>query len=223
CFGLGSLGWSIEIEDERYEPENRVYSAIIQHAAALTIAKVIGNGLGVGGFTVFCQDPIYNDTDKRLLAKAVGGRGSLGFTYIDENTVVFSCHLNIPVKQVAADLHLYEYLRDISHIDMTKAPSSIVTPFLRTKNRQSFHQLTSGQLFFIRGQKLVHPPEHYTLVWLCGTIMDSPGAGTQKCQSYETDLTSSRRTRMGDACYTPKGSVTRPSFTFGPTHWIQRL
>ncbi|KAK7212434.1 hypothetical protein V2G26_019612 [Clonostachys chloroleuca] len=108
CFGLGSLGWSIEIEDERYEPEDRVYSAIIQHAAALTIAKVIGKRLDVGGLTVFCQDPIYNDADKRVLAESgiqvVGGRGGLGFTYIDENTVVFSCHPNIPVKQVVADL-----------------------------------------------------------------------------------------------------------------------
>ncbi|CAH0046347.1 unnamed protein product [Clonostachys solani] len=108
CFGLGSLGWSIETEDARYEPEERIYSAIIQHAAALTIANVIGKRLGVGSLTVFCQDPIYNDADKRVLAEAgiqvVGGRGGLGFTLIDEDTVVFSCHPNIPVKQVVADL-----------------------------------------------------------------------------------------------------------------------
>ncbi|VUC37014.1 unnamed protein product [Clonostachys rosea] len=108
CFGLGSLAWSIEIEDERYEPEERVYSAIVQHAAALTIANVIGKRLNVGSLAVFCQDPIYNDADKRVLAEAgiqvVGGRGGLGFTYIDEDTVVFSCHPNIPVKQVVADL-----------------------------------------------------------------------------------------------------------------------
>ncbi|CAG9986331.1 unnamed protein product [Clonostachys byssicola] len=108
CFGLGSLGWSIEIEDERYEPADRVYSAIVQHAAALTIAKVIGKRLDVGGLTVFCQDPIYSAADKRVLAEAgiqvVGGRGGLAFTYIDENTVVISCHPNIPVKQVVADL-----------------------------------------------------------------------------------------------------------------------
>jgi hypothetical protein len=220
CFGLGSLGWSIEIEDERYEQENRVYSAIVQHAAALTIAKVIGKRLEVGGLTVFCQNPIYNDADKRVLAEVgiqvMGGRGGLGFTYIDENTMVFSCHPNIPVKQVVADHRLYEYLRDTSHLAMTKAPSSTATPskVSHTKNRQSFLQVIryewSGQFFLIRGKALVHPPEHYTLVWLCGTIVDSLEEVTQKCQSYETDLASSRRTRMGDACYTPKASITRP-------------
>jgi len=34
----------------------------------------------------------------------VGGRGSLAFTHVDENTLVFSCGPNIPVKQVVADI-----------------------------------------------------------------------------------------------------------------------
>ncbi|CAG9988014.1 unnamed protein product [Clonostachys byssicola] len=138
CFGLGSLGWSIEIEDERYVPADRVYSAIVQHAAALTIAKVIGKRLHVGGLTVFCQDPIYNNADKRVLAESgiqvVDGRGGLAFTYIDENTFVLSYHPNIPVKQVVANLRLYLYPKVKKHLATTKASSSTTTPCLPTKN-----------------------------------------------------------------------------------------
>jgi SRR1 domain len=79
-----------------------------QHAAALTMAAVLGQRLGIDPLPILAQDPIYSLVAKRLLKEegieVVGGRGSLAFTHVDENTLVFSCNSNIPVKQVVADI-----------------------------------------------------------------------------------------------------------------------
>jgi hypothetical protein len=79
-----------------------------QHAAAITMAAVLGKRLGTDPLPILAQDPVYSMVAKRLLQgcgiEVIGGRGSLAFTHVDEGTIVFSCNPNIPVKQVVADI-----------------------------------------------------------------------------------------------------------------------
>jgi len=111
CFGLGSL------EGCQDYPYLDALSAcdglplrreMTQHAAALTIATVLGERLGTNSLPILAQDPAYSSLAKRLLMsvgfEVVGGHGSLAFTHVDEETVVVSCYPDIPVKQVVADI-----------------------------------------------------------------------------------------------------------------------
>jgi hypothetical protein len=111
CFGLGSLEGSsdhssLDVLATCDGLPRR--SAMTQHAAALTMAAVLGERLGTEPLPILAQDPAYSLVAKRLLMDVgiavVGGRGSLAFTHVDERTVVFSCNPNIPVKQVVADI-----------------------------------------------------------------------------------------------------------------------
>ena len=111
CFGLGSLEGlpdhsSLDVPADCDGLPRR--SAMTQHAAALTMAGVLGERLGTDPLPILAQDPAYSLVAKQLLIdvgiEVVGGRGSLAFTHVDEGTVVFSCHPNIPVKQVVADI-----------------------------------------------------------------------------------------------------------------------
>ncbi|ORY66549.1 uncharacterized protein BCR38DRAFT_296954, partial [Pseudomassariella vexata] len=111
CFGLGDLERGMSDFGLNFVatcdglPLRR---SMTQHAAALTMASVLGELLGTGPLPILAQDPAYSPASKQLLAdegiKVVGGRGSLAFTHVDEQTVVFSCHPNIAVKQVVADI-----------------------------------------------------------------------------------------------------------------------
>jgi hypothetical protein len=111
CLGLGSLEGSPDhssLDVLATCDGLPCRSAMTQHAAALTVAAVLGERLGTGPLPILAQDPAYSLVAKRLLVdvgiEVVGGRGSLAFTHVDESTVVFSCHPNIPVKQVIADI-----------------------------------------------------------------------------------------------------------------------
>lgn len=79
-----------------------------QHAAALILSALLGELLGTGALPIFAQDPAYSAASKRLLAEqsieVVGGFDVLGFTLVDENTVVMSIHPDVAVRQVVADL-----------------------------------------------------------------------------------------------------------------------
>lgn len=84
-------------------------SHMVQHAAALTMAAVLGENLGLGSpLAVLAQDPGYSPATKQLLAEegitVVPGRGCLGFALVDEDTVVYSCNAGVPVKQIVADV-----------------------------------------------------------------------------------------------------------------------
>ena len=111
CFGLGSLEGSpdhssLDVPADCDGLPRR--SAMTQHAAALTMASVLGERLGTGPLSILAQDPAYSLVAKQLLMdvgiEVVGGHGSLAFTHVDEDTLVFSCNPNIPVKQVVADI-----------------------------------------------------------------------------------------------------------------------
>lgn len=111
CFGLGSLEGSqnYNILYERSKKDNLpLRSAMTQHLAALDMATALGDKIGTEPLRILAQDPAYSVTAQRLLAEegieVVAGRGCLGFTYVDENAIVFSCHPDIPVKQIVADI-----------------------------------------------------------------------------------------------------------------------
>lgn len=111
CFGLGNLDESANpsLQDAPYTSDRLPHRrAMTQHAAALTMAAVLGGRLGTGPLPVLAQNPAYSPMAKRLLAdegiEVVGGHGSLAFTHVDDDTLVFSCNPNIPVKQVVADI-----------------------------------------------------------------------------------------------------------------------
>jgi hypothetical protein len=112
CFGLGGLS------DPSAGPEGLVKlargdglprrAAMTQHAAAITMAAVLGKRFGTDPLPIIVQDPDYTLADKKLLAEVgievVDGCGSLAFTHVDDKSVVLSIHPNIPVKQVVADI-----------------------------------------------------------------------------------------------------------------------
>ncbi|KPM43763.1 hypothetical protein AK830_g2799 [Neonectria ditissima] len=110
CFGLGSLEGTAKYSSlEKLHIDGRPRrSAISQHLAAITMADVLGKQQGTARLPILVQDPDYTTLAKEFLAaqdiEVVGGRGALGFTYIDDDSLVFSCHPNVPVKQIVADL-----------------------------------------------------------------------------------------------------------------------
>ncbi|XWW94295.1 hypothetical protein V2A60_002238 [Cordyceps javanica] len=109
CFGLGRLDdWERTTSEELAESTRR---AATQHAAALTMAAALaraqdGDGDGDGEVRCYVQDPAYAAVEKELLA-------TLGFTVlpdpkgfleVDDATLVFSVHPNVPVRQVVTDM-----------------------------------------------------------------------------------------------------------------------
>ncbi|KAL1311468.1 hypothetical protein AAFC00_004411 [Neodothiora populina] len=111
CFGLGNFGVSPDytcMESLAECDDLPVCRAMTQHAAALTVAETLGKRLGTGPLPIFAQDPEYSPAAKHLLAsvgiEVVGGRGSLGFTHVDDDTIVFTVCSNICVKQIVADI-----------------------------------------------------------------------------------------------------------------------
>ncbi|CAI6096278.1 unnamed protein product [Clonostachys chloroleuca] len=108
CFGLGSLARSIEDPIRMADDGLPIHGPGTQHAAALTLSTILGERLGREPLPVMVQDPAYSEADKKILEEVgievIGGFGSLGFTHVDEETIVFSCHPNIPVRQIVADI-----------------------------------------------------------------------------------------------------------------------
>lgn len=103
CFGLGSI-------EQRSGPwENDVCPAT-QHAAALTVAAILGERRAGGQpLPVIVQDPAYEAAELRLLAtqgfEVVGGeRGMAAFALVDDDSFIISCSPDVPVKQIVADL-----------------------------------------------------------------------------------------------------------------------
>lgn len=111
CFGLGSLDGSHDfcILDEVADFDGLpLRAAMTQHAAAFTFAKVLGEQVGTGPLRIIAQDPAYSPNARKLLAdegvEVVGGIGCLGFTLVDDDSIVFSVHPDVPVKQIIADM-----------------------------------------------------------------------------------------------------------------------
>jgi hypothetical protein len=123
CFGLGGLAPDRGVMQERggdgdgdgeshghgHGHDRAARRCMAQHAAAITIAEVLRERLGLCERpAILAQEPAYYDADIQLLGelgiKVVTGAGGLGFTHVDNESVVMSCHPNIPVKQVVADI-----------------------------------------------------------------------------------------------------------------------
>ncbi|KAK7415735.1 hypothetical protein QQX98_005648 [Neonectria punicea] len=111
CFGLGSLEGSVDYStlDLKHSLDGLPRrSAITQHLAAITMATLLGQQRGIDRVPILVQDPAYTTLGQQFLAaqdiEVIGGNGALGFTYVDEDTLVVSCHPNVPVKQIVADI-----------------------------------------------------------------------------------------------------------------------
>ncbi|KAH7148216.1 hypothetical protein EDB81DRAFT_457776 [Dactylonectria macrodidyma] len=111
CFGLGSLEGFPGSTDLHIPADCDglpCRSAMTQHAAALSIAAVVGEMLGTAPLSVIAQEPVYSPVAKRLLTElgieVVEGYGSLAFTQVDDDAIVVACAPDIPVKQVVADI-----------------------------------------------------------------------------------------------------------------------
>ncbi|KAI5928181.1 hypothetical protein F4810DRAFT_719848 [Camillea tinctor] len=102
CFGLGNLESGYLASEE---PTH--HRSIVQHAAALTISAAVQRKLNKP-IKIYAQDPNYSLYTKRTLARqeihVIDCHGAKGFTYVDEDTIVFSVAPSVPVKQIIADL-----------------------------------------------------------------------------------------------------------------------
>jgi hypothetical protein len=114
CFGLGDIarqspevyippGQEANVTSEGAE----IHPAMMQHAAALTMAEEVRAQSGCE-VRLLSQDPQYSDDSKEFLRskgfQIVGDFGAGGFDYVDEECLVFAAWPSVPVKQIVADL-----------------------------------------------------------------------------------------------------------------------
>lgn len=115
CFGLGNFAtfaWELKEPVPQATRTSEPWwkynkrRMVTQHAAALTIRKALQEKRGK--IELIAQEPDYDEDTVRILEKEgfeiVKGLGALGFTRVDDNTLVFSIDNDIPVKQVVADI-----------------------------------------------------------------------------------------------------------------------
>ncbi|ATY61905.1 Sensitivity To Red Light Reduced-SRR1 [Cordyceps militaris] len=105
CFGLGRLDdWEKRTREDLADSTKH---AAVQHAAALTMAEVLGRAQGLpGALPCYAQDPAYAGVEKQLLA-ALGFvvlADPKGFLEVDADTLVLSVAPNVPVQQIVADM-----------------------------------------------------------------------------------------------------------------------
>ncbi|KAI3316831.1 hypothetical protein HD806DRAFT_551319 [Xylariaceae sp. AK1471] len=99
CFNLGHLGAGHETWR----------CGILRHLAAVTMASMLSEKYGTY-VQIYCQDVSYTPACITVLEnkgiKVVGMRGALGFTIVDDKTLVFapSSESRAPVKEIIADL-----------------------------------------------------------------------------------------------------------------------
>ncbi|KAK1998438.1 hypothetical protein LX36DRAFT_681006 [Colletotrichum falcatum] len=106
CFGLGDL--ALDSDDDKDVPlcsehtEIRIHT---QHAAVLTLAKVLGDRTG-RKIRCYAQDPAYTQASIDFLKSRdiMVLSDPQGFLDVDEHTLVFSIAPTVPVKQIVADL-----------------------------------------------------------------------------------------------------------------------
>jgi hypothetical protein len=110
CFGLGSLDGSDEevLKELARSDDLPIRAAMTQHLAAQTMASVFGAQIGRPPLRIMAQDPAYAPAQVEFLTEVgievVPGIGALGFTYVDDDSIVFSCSPDVPVKQIVADI-----------------------------------------------------------------------------------------------------------------------
>jgi len=119
CFGLGDLArrppgvmmpcHQVDNEPELQADDAEVHAAMMQHAAALTIAEEVNRHSRTSGpARLLAQDPQYaSDTKEFLKAmgfEIVGDFGAGGFGEVDNQSIVFCAWVAAPVKQILADI-----------------------------------------------------------------------------------------------------------------------
>jgi hypothetical protein len=99
CFGNG------DFHPDACHDESR---AMAQHAAALTVVKILRERSG-RDVPLLAQDPAYTESVKEVLQKrgfsiyGGPGRASHGFIDVDDDTFVMSISPSAPVRSVIAD------------------------------------------------------------------------------------------------------------------------
>lgn len=113
-FGLGDMSREPPEWLQRQAKSNNselarsfVRPSMVQHAIALTMAKLCGKG-DESGTQLLAQDPDYSEQTKQVLTRngfsIVGPHGAGGFAEIDDHTLVFSAFVEAPLKQIIADI-----------------------------------------------------------------------------------------------------------------------
>lgn len=95
CFGLGGLCWG----------KMRTTRSSFQHAAALTMAKILARRSGQN-IQCYAQDPGYSP-DCREYLESRGFKildGVRGFIEVDDASLVFTVSPDVPVRQVITEL-----------------------------------------------------------------------------------------------------------------------
>lgn len=110
CLGHGSPSFRLNYE-KRPEQSHRngELAANTQHAAALTIAQILGKPLGTeagSDIKILAQDPEYGHLDAQFFAELgiTILKDPQAFLEVDEKTFVISVACNVPQKQIIADL-----------------------------------------------------------------------------------------------------------------------
>ncbi|GKT64660.1 hypothetical protein ColTof4_07056 [Colletotrichum tofieldiae] len=107
CFGLGDLFDDSNDENDKIgssDGSSEIRSHV-QHAAALTVARILGERIG-REIRCYSQDPAYNQATIEFLKShnIVVLHDPQGFVDIDESTLVFSVAPSVPVKQIVTEL-----------------------------------------------------------------------------------------------------------------------
>ncbi|KAI0407978.1 hypothetical protein F4802DRAFT_552043 [Xylaria palmicola] len=83
-------------------------SQYFQHAAAILVARAVREVSSAPKVDIIVQDPGLRAIDRQVLARfdiqVVHGYGAVGFTMIDENTIVLSHDPTFPLREIIADL-----------------------------------------------------------------------------------------------------------------------
>ncbi|PWY96682.1 hypothetical protein BO94DRAFT_453567 [Aspergillus sclerotioniger CBS 115572] len=77
-----------------------------QHGFLLTLRDVLRRKTGNSDIKILVQDPAYTESDVELLKEfnIVVVEDPVGFLEVDEETFVFSCSPNVPVRQIVLDM-----------------------------------------------------------------------------------------------------------------------
>ncbi|KAI0438703.1 hypothetical protein F4803DRAFT_83118 [Xylaria telfairii] len=98
AFGLGRIG------NERPGPSQTFY----EHVAAKVVWKAVKDVSSTPNIALLVQEPLYTDVCKKVLREfgfnVVGGFGALGFTLIDDDTVVLGHHPSFPLREIISDI-----------------------------------------------------------------------------------------------------------------------
>jgi hypothetical protein len=110
CFGLGDFcrrppWWYMEQQGSLEDIEiGAIRPSAIQHSVALTMADMCG----ANNVQLLAQDPKYTEEAKEMLKarrfSIVGPFGAGGFAEIDNDSVIFTRFITVPLAEIVADI-----------------------------------------------------------------------------------------------------------------------